>query len=110
MTSRGLLKTILENAGYEVVTAVDGLEGWALLKQSEFDLLVSDIEMPRLDGFALTERIRNDRHLKDLPVVLVTALQSAEDRERGLDAGANAYIVKSGFDQSNLLDVIRRLL
>lgn len=110
VTSRGLLKAILESAGYEVVTAVDGLEGWALLKQSEFDLLVSDIEMPRLDGFALTERIRDDRHLKDLPVVLVTALQSAEDRERGLDAGANAYIVKSGFDQSNLLDVIRRLL
>ena len=110
VTSRGLLKTILESAGYEVVTATDGLEGWNRLKESAFDLLVSDIEMPRLDGFALTERIRNDRQLKELPVVLVTALQSPEDRERGLDAGANAYIVKSGFDQSNLLDVIKRLL
>ncbi len=110
VTSRGLLKTILENDGYEVVTATDGLEGWSLLKQSDFDLLVSDIEMPHLDGFALTERIRDDHRLRDLPVVLVTALQSPEDRARGLDAGANAYIVKSGFDQSNLLDVIRRLL
>lgn len=110
VTSRGLLKTILESAGYEVTTAMDGMEGWNLLKQSQFELVVSDIEMPRMDGFALTKRIRNDRHLRQLPVVLVTALQSPEDRERGLEAGANAYIVKSGFDQSNLLDVIRRLL
>ncbi|MDX1755518.1 MAG: response regulator [Marinobacter sp.] len=110
VTSRGLLKTILESAGYEVTTAVDGMEGWNLLRQSRFDLLVSDIEMPRMDGFALTKRIRNDRNLCQLPVVLVTALQSPEDREQGLEAGANAYIVKSGFDQSNLLDVIRRLL
>ncbi|MDC0663418.1 hybrid sensor histidine kinase/response regulator [Marinobacter sp. SS21] len=110
VTSRGLLKTILESVGYEVTTAVDGMEGWNLLKQSEFELLVSDIEMPRMDGFALTQRIRNDLNLRQLPVVLVTALQSPEDRERGLEAGANAYIVKSGFDQSNLLDVIRRLL
>lgn len=110
VTSRGLLKTILESAGYEVTTAVDGMEGWNLLKQSQFELLVSDIEMPRMDGFALTQRIRNDRNLRHLPVILVTALQSQEDRERGLEAGANAYIAKSGFDQSNLLDVIRRLL
>lgn len=110
VTSRGLLKTILESAGYDVATATDGMEGWNQLRQSPFDLLVSDIEMPRMDGFALTERIRNDRHFRDLPVVLVTALQSPEDRERGLEAGANAYIVKSGFDQSNLLDVIRRLI
>lgn len=110
VTSRGLLKAILESAGYEVATATDGMEGWSLLKQSQFDLLVSDIEMPRMDGFALTERIRNHRNFRDLPIVLVTALQSPEDRERGLEAGANAYIVKSGFDQSNLLDVIRRLI
>lgn len=110
VTSRGLLKTILESAGHEVTTATDGMAGWEQLKQSAFDLVVSDIEMPRLDGFALTERIRNDRNLRDLPIVLVTALQSPEDRERGLEVGANAYIVKSGFDQSNLLDVIRRLI
>ncbi|MFI8743808.1 response regulator [Pseudomonas sp. NPDC077186] len=109
-TSRGLLKAILEAAGYRVTTANDGLEAWNALKQAQFDLLVSDVEMPRLDGFTLTSRIRADRELADLPVVLVTALHSAEDRARGLEAGANAYLVKSGFEQDNLLEVIRRLI
>ncbi|WP_044875134.1 response regulator [Pseudomonas sp. LFM046] len=109
-TSRGLLKAILEGAGYQVATANDGLEAWNALKQGQFDLLVSDVEMPRLDGFTLTSRIRADRELASLPVVLVTALHSAEDRARGLEAGANAYLVKSGFDQESLLDAIRRLI
>lgn len=109
-TSRGLLKAILEGAGYEVMTASDGLEAWNALKQSAFDLLVSDVEMPKLDGFSLTGKIRLDRALSALPVVLVTALQSPDDRARGLDVGANAYLVKSSFEQDNLLDAIRRLL
>lgn len=109
-TSRGLLKAILEAAGYQVATANDGLEAWNALKQGQFDLLVSDVEMPRMDGFTLTSRIRGDRDLASLPVVLVTALGSAEDRARGLDAGANAYLVKSGFEQGSLLDAIRRLI
>ncbi|PAU54602.1 hybrid sensor histidine kinase/response regulator [Pseudomonas indica] len=109
-TSRGLLKTILEAAGYQVATANDGLEAWNALKQGQFDLLVSDVEMPRMDGFSLTARIRADRELSELPVVLVTALHSAEDRARGLEAGANAYLVKSGFEQETLLDAIRRLI
>jgi len=109
-TSRGLLKAILEAAGYRVSTANDGLEAWNALKQGQFDLLVSDVEMPRLDGFTLTSRIRADRELAELPVVLVTALHSAEDRTRGLEAGANAYLAKSGFDQDSLLEAIRRLL
>jgi two-component system chemotaxis sensor kinase CheA len=109
-TSRGLLKAILEAAGYRVTTANDGLEAWNALKQGQFDLLVSDVEMPRLDGFTLTSRIRADRTLADLPVVLVTALHSAEDRARGLEAGANAYLAKSGFEQDNLLEAIRRLI
>ncbi len=109
-TSRGLLKAILEGAGYQVTTANDGLEAWGALKQGQFDLLVSDVEMPRLDGFTLTSRIRADRELEHLPVVLVTALHSAEARARGLESGANAYLVKSGFDQDSLLDAIRRLI
>lgn len=109
-TSRGLLKAILEAAGYRVTTANDGLEAWNALKQGQFDLLVSDVEMPRLDGFTLTSRIRADRELAELPVVLVTALHSAEDRARGLDAGASAYLAKSGFEQDSLLDAIRRLI
>lgn len=110
ITSRTLLKNVLEGAGYRVQTAVDGLEAWALLKTEAFDLVVTDVEMPRLNGFELTVRIRADEQLRDLPVVLVTALASAEDRARGVDAGANAYIIKSSFDQSNLLEVVRRLI
>ncbi|MBS7660638.1 response regulator [Pseudomonas lalucatii] len=109
-TSRGLLKAILEGAGYQVTTANDGLEAWNALKQGAFDLLVSDVEMPRMDGFTLTSRIRADRDLADLPVVLVTALHSAEDRARGLEVGASAYLVKSGFEQDSLLDAIDRLI
>jgi two-component system chemotaxis sensor kinase CheA len=110
ITSRSLLKNILETAGYEVRTAVDGAEAFAMLKTEDFDLLVSDVDMPRLNGFGLTAKVRADAKLADLPVVLVTALGTREDRERGIDAGANAYIVKSSFDQSNLLEVLRRLL
>ena len=66
--------------------------------------------MPRMNGFDLTAKVRADKRLAELPVVLVTALESREERERGIDAGANAYIIKSSFDQSNLLEIVRRLL
>lgn len=110
ITSRSLLKNILESADYAVTTAVDGIDAYTTLKTGTFDLVVSDVEMPRMDGFDLTARIRADKRLAELPVVLVTALDSREHRERGIDVGANAYIVKSSFDQSNLLEVIRRLI
>ena len=110
ITARMLLKNILESAGYHVTAVVDGADAWTALKTEPFDLLVSDIQMPRLNGFDLTARIRGDKKLGDLPVVLVTALATREDRERGIDVGANAYIVKSSFDQGNLLEVIRRLV
>lgn len=109
ITSRILLKNILESAGYYVKTAVDGVEAFTTLRTEAFDLVVSDIEMPRMNGFDLTAKIRTDKKLSELPVILVTALESREDRERGIDVGANAYIVKSSFDQNNLLEVIRRL-
>jgi len=110
ITSRALLKNILESAGYRVVTAVDGIDAYTALKSGTFDLVVSDVEMPRMDGFDLTAKVRADPRLAELPLVLVTALESREHRERGIDVGANAYIVKSSFDQSNLLEVIRRLI
>jgi two-component system chemotaxis sensor kinase CheA len=109
ITSRMLLKGMLESAGYLVKTAVDGLEALTLLRSEAFDVLVSDVEMPRLNGFDLPARLRADRHLSELPVVLVTALASREDRERGIEVGANAYLVKSDLDQSNLLEALRRL-
>ncbi len=110
ITTRTLLKNILESAGYIVMTAVDGMDALMSLRTEEFDLVVSDVDMPRMNGFGLTSAIRMDGKLADLPVVLVTALESREDRERGIDVGANAYIVKSNFDQSNLLEVVQRLI
>jgi two-component system chemotaxis sensor kinase CheA len=110
ITSRALLKNILESAGYSVTTAVDGVEAYTALKTGTFDLVVSDVEMPRMDGFDLTAKLRSDKRLAQMPIVLVTALESREHRERGIDVGANAYIVKSSFDQSNLLEVIGRLI
>ncbi len=110
ITSRALLKNILESSGYNVTTAVDGVDAYTTLKTGTFDLVVSDVEMPRMDGFDLTAKVRADKQLSALPVVLVTALGSREHRERGIDVGANAYIVKSSFDQSNLLEVIGRLI
>ena len=110
ITSRTLLKNILETAGYQVATAVDGVDALTQVRSNEFDLVVLDVDMPRMNGFELTTKIRADKKLSDLPVVLVTALESREDKERGIDAGANAYIVKSSFDQSNLLAVIQKLI
>ena len=110
ITARTLLKNILESAGYAVKTTVDGADALAELKAGDYDLLVSDVEMPRMDGFELTVKVREDKKLAELPVILVTSLDSREDRERGIDVGANAYIVKSSFDQSNLLETIRRMI
>jgi two-component system, chemotaxis family, sensor kinase CheA len=110
ITSRMLLKNILEAAGYEVETATDGVDALAKLRRRAFAAVISDVDMPRMNGFDLTASIRRDKQLADVPVVLVTALDSRADRERGIEVGANAYLVKSSFDQSNLLEVMRRLL
>jgi len=110
ITSRTLLKNILETTGYEVRTVVDGLEALSALMEEEFDLLISDVEMPRMNGFDLTARIRGDARHAELPVMLVTSLESREDRERGVDVGANAYITKGSFDQTTLLETARRLV
>ena len=110
ITARMLLKNILESAGYHVETATDGMDAFTSLKEGVFDLVVSDVDMPRMNGFDLTSKIRSDKKLSEIPVVLVTALESREDQERGIDVGADAYIVKSSFDQSNLLETIKRLI
>jgi len=110
---RAMEKRILEAAGYEVVAAVDGADALDALEtrgSQPFAAVVSDIVMPNLDGLALTQRIRaNPRH-RELPVILVTTLASDEDRRRGLEAGANAYIPKPAFDQRVLLDTLKRLI
>ena len=110
ITTRTLEKNILQNAGYQVLVAADGLEGWALVQGEPLDAIVADIAMPRMDGFALTEKVKGDERFKELPVVLVTSLESPQDRIRGLEAGADAYITKSSFDQQELLETIERLI
>jgi two-component system chemotaxis sensor kinase CheA len=103
-------KRILESAGYEVATAVDGLDGFNKLKTRSFDAVVSDIQMPNLDGLGLTAKIRQLKEYRELPIVLVTSLASDEDKRRGAEAGANAYITKSSFNQDVLLETLRRLV
>lgn len=114
ITTRTLEKNILEAAGYRVVLATDGQEAlerlYNLQNQGGCQLVLSDIDMPRLNGFDLTRQIRTDPAFRHLPVVLVTSLDSPVDRERGLAAGADAYIVKRAFDQQALLETIARLL
>lgn len=110
ITARSLLKNILETSGYTVSTAVDGVDAFTQLRSGTFDIVISDVDMPRMNGFDLTAKIRADKKSAEIPVILVTALESREDRERGIDVGANAYIIKSNFDQGNLLGAIKRLL
>ncbi|MGC9503770.1 Hpt domain-containing protein [Baaleninema sp.] len=110
ITTRTQEKRILEAAGYEVVTAVDGLDGYNKLRAREFDAVVSDIQMPNLDGLEMTERIRSHQQYSELPIVLVTSLATDEDRRKGAEAGANAYITKSSFNQEVLVETLRRLV
>jgi two-component system chemotaxis sensor kinase CheA len=110
VTVRTLQKNILESAGYDVIAAVDGMEAWRLLSEKGADLVISDVEMPRMDGFSLTEAIRESKRFRELPVILVTAMESDADKARGLAAGADAYCLKSTFDQKDLLATIARLL
>jgi two-component system chemotaxis sensor kinase CheA len=110
ITTRTQEKRILEGAGYEVVTAVDGVDAYNKLNSRVFDAVVSDILMPNMTGLVLTEKIRADKKYAELPIILVTSLASEEDQRRGLEAGANAYISKPTFDQRMLLDCLARLI
>lgn len=110
ITTRAQEVRILEGAGYEVVAATDGLDAYGKLGSRHFDAVVSDINMPRLDGLELAGKIRAIPEYADLPIILVTSLASDEDKRRGLEVGANAYITKPEFDQTILLDCLERLV
>jgi two-component system chemotaxis sensor kinase CheA len=110
MTTRTLEKSILEAHGYRVRVAVDGLEALDLLHAERSDLVIADIQMPRMDGFELLAALKKDQNLSRIPVIVVTSLESPEDQERGLSLGADAYIVKRKFDQGELLAAIRQIL
>ena len=103
-------KRILENAGYEVVTAVDGLDGYNKLRTRNFDAVISDVQMPNLDGLGLVTKIRQHKEYSELPIILVTSLASDDDKRRGAEAGANSYIPKSSFNQDLLLQTLKRLI
>ncbi len=110
ITTRTLEKNILETHGYQVTTATDGLKGWNLVKENRFDLIVTDVEMPKMNGFELAEQIKSDDILKETPVIIVTSLAKDEDKKRGIEVGADAYIVKGQFETKALLDVVKQLL
>ncbi|SFI38433.1 hybrid sensor histidine kinase/response regulator [Planctomicrobium piriforme] len=110
LTVREVQRQMLQGAGYEVVTAVDGMEGWNVLREQPFDLVVSDVDMPRLNGFEFVQRIRSDNRFVSLPVIIVSYKDRAEDRQRGMSVGANYYLTKSSFHDERLLEAVRDLL
>lgn len=110
LNTREIEKSILEAYGYSVTMAGDGMEALEKTRDQQFDAVITDVEMPRLDGFSLTERLRSDERYRTTPIIIVTSLEKAEDKRRGILAGADAYIVKGAFDQSNLLETVQNLV
>ncbi|BBP75099.1 hybrid sensor histidine kinase/response regulator [Pseudomonas sp. Ost2] len=110
LTVRELQRKLLLNRGYEVAVAVDGMDGWNALRAEDFDLLITDIDMPRMDGIELVTLLRRDNRLQSLPVMVVSYKDREEDRRRGLDAGADYYLAKASFHDDALLDAVVELI
>lgn len=109
-TTRTLERSILETRGYQVKLAVDGVDALSQLRSDQIDLVVSDVQMPRMNGFRLLEKMKRDERLSRIPIILVTSMDQREHREQGLNLGADAYIVKQKFDHDELLATIERLI
>ena len=110
ITTRTLEKNILEANGFDVHVAIDGAEAWQRLPEIQPDIIVSDVEMPKMNGLEFTRLVKNAEETRDIPVILLTSLAKPEQREAGLKAGANAYLIKSRFDQSELLETIQSVI
>jgi len=110
ITTRTMEKNVLENKNYEVTLAVNGKEAWDILQKRKFSLLITDVSMPIMDGFTLTELVKKSDEFRDLPVIIVTSQDSAADKKRGIDVGANAYIVKNEFESDTLLKIVEQLV
>ena len=110
LTVRELQRKLLINRGYEVAVAVDGMDGWNALRAEHFDLLITDIDMPRMDGIELVTLLRRDSRLQSMPVMVVSYKDREEDRRRGLDAGADYYLAKASFHDDALLDAVVELI
>lgn len=109
-TTREIEKDILESFGYQVCLAENGADGFAIAARQAFDIVVTDVEMPMMDGFTLTEKLRNLDNYRHTPIIIVTSRAREEDKKRGIQVGANAYIVKGGFDQASLLKTVQNLI
>ncbi|HAM52749.1 MAG TPA: hybrid sensor histidine kinase/response regulator [Nitrospiraceae bacterium] len=110
INTREIEKSILESYGYRVTLAEDGMDGLEKAKDFEFDAVITDVEMPKLDGFSLTELLRKEESYKFTPIIIVTSREKEEDKRKGVQVGADAYIVKGSFDQSNLLETVQNLI
>lgn len=110
ITVREVERKLLENNGYEVDVAVDGMEGWNAVRLGQYDLVISDVDMPRMNGIEFVRKMRAEPRFKDLPVMIVSYKDREEDRLRGLDAGANYYLTKSSFHDETLLTAVRDLI
>jgi two-component system, chemotaxis family, sensor histidine kinase and response regulator WspE len=110
LTVREVERQLLANHGYEVEVAVDGMDGWNAMRVGHYDLVITDLDMPRMTGFELVSKIKNDSHLRALPVMIVSYKGSEEDRNRGLEAGANYYFTKSSFHDETLLQAVVDLI
>ena len=110
ITVRELERQLLQSRGYEVDVAVDGMDGWNAFRSTPYDLVVSDVDMPRMDGIGLVTLIKTDAHRSHVPVVIVSYKDREEDRLRGLDAGANRYLTKSSFQDDTFLETIVDLI
>ncbi|MGY2485196.1 hybrid sensor histidine kinase/response regulator [Cupriavidus sp. CP313] len=110
LTVRELQRKLLAGRGYDVAVAVDGMDGWNVLRAEPFDLVITDIDMPRMDGIELVRRIRQDAALRQLPVMVVSYKDREQDRQRGLEAGADYYLAKGSFHDAALLDAVQDLI
>ncbi len=110
LTVRELERKLLEKRGYAVTVAVDGMDGWNTLRNGQFDLVITDVDMPRMDGIELVTMIRNDPHQRNVPVMIVSYKDREDDRRRGLDAGADYYLTKGSFHDEALLDAVNDLI
>jgi two-component system chemotaxis sensor kinase CheA len=110
LTVRELQRAILERAGYTVLTAADGVAALAIAESTPVDLVLTDVQMPRMDGLELTRTLRAHPKLSGIGIVVLTSLGTDEDRRRGLDAGADGYIAKNQFDEQKLIDSVQRIL
>ena len=110
LSVRELERKLLESHGFQVEVAVDGMDGWNAVRTGHFDLVISDVDMPRMDGIELVTLIRRDIHQRSLPVMIVSYKEREEDRRRGLEAGADYYLTKSSFHDETLLQAVVDLI